>query len=503
MRCPKCKFISFDDLSNCAKCRNDLSAIALQLHGTCTETRLPFFLASVVQSPDTEEQTLSETQDLPAFDDADINFDDTVPADFTVPDATEQISTNFDDSIEINEDDLSLELGDIMPIDLDQLDQPGLPDDDFDADSTQIFSADFQDEEISLEEIDLDLGDDFGADVSSEFDATEILHTKKTDEDIINFDLTGDFDNNIDFDLSGDFGELELDDTTILSADSGVGQAETQADEPGDSFDDAFLFDEEAPSAVDDNLTFDNDQTEYLELEDDMLEEFEPANLDADNTEEILSGSGSVAADFAPDVPGGVEEFQIDTTQTDALDFGFDEEVVTSQTYESFSQMEENPAGGTSDDRQSGLESSEFDLGSGLDDVSGGGAEEADRLGDELLATLDDEMDFDVAELDNDRQEAWSASGESSDEDLEDELFAMDDDDMEAGSPPSLGLEDIDVSDLVSSSAQDDDSSLVPDSADELDLAAMMEEDDETSDVDLHLSKEDISESDLVEDDNK
>ncbi|MFO7607086.1 MAG: hypothetical protein R6W72_12395 [Desulfurivibrionaceae bacterium] len=492
MRCPKCKFISFDDLSNCAKCRNDLSAIAQQLHGTCTESRLPFFLASVVQSPDTEEQTLSGPQDLPAFDDADINFDDTVAGDFAVPDATEQTSIDFDDSIEINEDDLSLELGDIMPIDLDQLDQPGLTDEDFDADSTQIFSADLQDDEISLEEIDLDLGDDFGADASSEFDATEILNTDKTEKDIINFDLTGEFDNNIDFDLSGDFQELELDDTTILSpAYPGFDQEETPGDEPGDSFDDTFLLDEEAPSAVTDNLSFDSDQTEYLELEDDMLEEFEPANEDQGKIEEILSGTGP-APDFAMDDSGGTEEFQVNVTQidNDSLGFAFDEEVVTSQTSPSFP--------------ETGLESPRFDLGSDLDDANASGPEEAERLGDELLATLDEEMDFDVTELENDREETWSASGESAGEDSDDELFAVMDDDAEAGSPPrALGLEDIDVSDLVSSSSPDDDPSPVPDSADELDLTSLMEGDDATKDVGLDLSDENIPESDLVEDDNK
>ncbi|MCA1764689.1 MAG: hypothetical protein LC633_00260, partial [Desulfobulbaceae bacterium] len=471
--------------------------------------------------------TLSGSQDLPAFDDADINFDDTVAADFAVHDATEQTSIDFDDSIEINEDDLSLELGDIMPIDLDQLDQPGLPDEDFDADSTQIFSADFKDEEISLDEIDLDLGDDFGADASSEFDATEILNTDKTDEDIINFDLTGEFDNNIDFDLSGDLQELELDDTTIFSpADPGFGQEETPGGEPDDSFDDAFLLDEEAPSAVTDNLSFDSDQTEYLELEDDMLEEFEPANEDQDKIEEILSGTGP-AADFAPDYPGGTEEFQVDVTQTDSDNLGFalDEEVVTSQTSDSFSQTEEGIASGiselddplldaddglngqsgapSSDDFESGLESPRFDLGPDLDDANDSVPEDAERLGDELLATLDEEMDFDVAELENDREETWSASGESAGEDLDDELLAVMDDDAEAVSPPlSLGLEDIDVSDLVSSSSPDDDPSRPPDSADELDLTSLME-DDETKDVGLDHSNEDIPESRLVEDDNK
>ena len=112
MRCPKCKFISFDDLSSCAKCSNDLSALSQDLAGTCADGRVPFFLSSVVQAPEYEEDSFSDSQALPPIDDTDINLDDTGTGQFGIADA----------SIEVSGDDVALELGDVMPVDMDQID---------------------------------------------------------------------------------------------------------------------------------------------------------------------------------------------------------------------------------------------------------------------------------------------------------------------------------------------------------------------------------------------
>lgn len=49
MRCPKCSYISFDDLVSCRNCGQDLTPIAQQLHGTVAEhTAASFFLGSLV-----------------------------------------------------------------------------------------------------------------------------------------------------------------------------------------------------------------------------------------------------------------------------------------------------------------------------------------------------------------------------------------------------------------------------------------------------------------------
>jgi hypothetical protein len=49
MLCPKCGFISFDHLSLCAKCQNDLSGIGEELHGTAADVASRFFLGALVK----------------------------------------------------------------------------------------------------------------------------------------------------------------------------------------------------------------------------------------------------------------------------------------------------------------------------------------------------------------------------------------------------------------------------------------------------------------------
>jgi hypothetical protein len=178
MRCPKCKFISFDDLSNCAKCAYDLSALSAELNGTCKETQLQFFLGSVIQSPNFAENDFSVSQTLPPIEHDDINFDDTGSGQFAAfePRGEQTPGIDFDDSVGVaQEDDISIELGDIMPIDLDQLDFASLmpedaseshPDSAHDLNLTgkfandnlaQDLTEDFSD--IELDENDLELDD--------------------------------------------------------------------------------------------------------------------------------------------------------------------------------------------------------------------------------------------------------------------------------------------------------------------------------------------------------
>ena len=134
MRCPKCKFFSFDDLATCAKCSKDLSAVAEELHGTCTEVKLPFFLSSVIESPEPEEQTFAESQALPLTDDTDVSFDDTLSGGgiSLSLEGDETVLSGLDETIDVSDDDLSLEVGDIMPIALYQFDVPIALEDDSD-----------------------------------------------------------------------------------------------------------------------------------------------------------------------------------------------------------------------------------------------------------------------------------------------------------------------------------------------------------------------------------
>ncbi len=48
MRCPKCGFISFDQVELCPKCAHDVSKIMEELKGTALQTQFSFFLGSVV-----------------------------------------------------------------------------------------------------------------------------------------------------------------------------------------------------------------------------------------------------------------------------------------------------------------------------------------------------------------------------------------------------------------------------------------------------------------------
>jgi len=365
---------------------------------------VPFFLSSVVQSPDLEDQTLSGSQALPPIDDTDISFDDTVAGDFFEPDETDQTFANFDDSIEISEDDISLELGDLMPIDLDQLDIPGVSDEELTLDSTEVLPSD--DKEASLEDIDLDLGEDL-ADQSSEFDATEILSTDTFDEDI-NLDITGDFDQSVDLDLSGDFDAIELDDTTISSEPS--------------------------------------DETEVLGLD------------------------GSLFDEMSEKQPGSDTDFEEGLT-----DFELDE---TDIFLESEAESEEQ--------------------------------EDAEKLGDELFATMNEELELDFSELETgqDQEENDSIGGDepllSMDEELELNLAEHDSEideegDFEPASSPSLGLGEIDVSDLISSPEQHGDVASSPDNDAELDLASLVEEENEKGGVDLELLDDSIPEIEIIE----
>lgn len=62
MLCPKCGFISFDHLSLCVKCQNDLSSVGEALQGTAADVVGRFFLGALVKDS-------SALRDLPGGDD--------------------------------------------------------------------------------------------------------------------------------------------------------------------------------------------------------------------------------------------------------------------------------------------------------------------------------------------------------------------------------------------------------------------------------------------------
>ena len=65
MLCPKCGFISFDHLSACLKCHNDLSLIGSDLHGTATDAISRNFLGVVLMHASASQENPSEVEDMP------------------------------------------------------------------------------------------------------------------------------------------------------------------------------------------------------------------------------------------------------------------------------------------------------------------------------------------------------------------------------------------------------------------------------------------------------
>ena len=397
MLCPKCKFISFDDLSTCAKCSNDLSALVQELQGTGTEARVPFFLSSVVQAPDLEDEA------MPTLDDSSVNLEDTLSFD-------DSMSLDLDESIEVPSDDIAIELGEVMPVDLDQIDlsdSVSLEDTTIDAPSLSTTGS------LSLGEDDINFDDDIDLNLTDDFDSTEIIN-----KDDIDLDLTGDFEKGGGVEL--DFGEVDLDATGIALTPIDAPAADTSAEE--------------------------------LDLDEDLL---------------------AVLADDSDDTATKEESSVADLSFDDDLTGEFE-----------------------------GIETAEDDL----------SAEDLDALLDEDLEELDASA---LAEIDDELDDTQVISeDELGDFDSDDLEFDGFDDDLESGQAEagveladteakSLDLDDIDVSDLVSSS--DDSSDGVSASEDdEINLSSLMEESaDEGADddFDLDMLDEDLPEVELIADD--
>jgi hypothetical protein len=408
MLCPKCKFISFDDLSTCAKCSNDLSALMQELQGTGTEARVPFFLSSVVQAPELEEESFSESQAMPALDDSQVNLEDTLSFD-------DSMSLDLDESIEVSGDDIAIDIGEVMPVDLDQIDLS----DSAQLEDTTIDGLSFDTTgSLSLGEDDINFDDDIDLNLTDDFDSTEIIN-----KDEIDLDLTGDFEKS---GVELDFGEVDLDATGIslapLDASAVASTTDTSAEE--------------------------------LDLDEDLL---------------------AVLADDSDDT--GTEE-------SPGVDLSFDDNLTGE--FDGIEDSLDNLTG----EFESIASSAEDDI--SADDLEALLDDDLEELDASALAEIDDDLD-DTQVINDDEL------GDFASDDLE---FDGLDDDTEAESK-SLDLDDIDVSDLVSSS--DDSSGEISASEDdEVNLSSLMEESaDEGADddFDLDMLDEDLPEVELIADD--
>ncbi|MCD6389964.1 MAG: hypothetical protein J7L69_11180 [Desulfobulbaceae bacterium] len=183
MRCPKCGFISFDQVELCSKCAHDVSEVMGELKGTALQTQFSFFLGSVVggrlagdtavETPLSEEveidsDILGENEESVGEEQLEIQFDsdeeETGSADLSLDeDVTEAPEIDFSGL----EDEESGEET-VLQEDLD------LHDDDLDADLADLqLSADEveadSDTDLALEtDTDLDLESDTGLGLKSE-----------------------------------------------------------------------------------------------------------------------------------------------------------------------------------------------------------------------------------------------------------------------------------------------------------------------------------------------
>ena len=333
MRCPKCKFISFDDLSSCAKCSNDLSALAEDLKGTGTEARVAFFLAAVVQAQDLEDDSFSDSQAATPIDDSALSFDDTFSG------TADTLGLDLDDSIQISTDDIAIELGDQMPVDLGGIDMSNTGDIDFD--STEAFGDDSIDASVDVsttsaslddinfdDDIDLNLTDQFGEESNADFDATEILSIEDSDslsDANLDLDLTGSFEQNVEL----DFGEVDLDATGMsLTTDAMTTEAGSSLDLDEDllaeladdtmSPEEPFGTDSSTTTTSTDSFDFDMDSDlpdPALQGESNALAELtgEFASLDVADEEETISSD---------DIDALLDDFDDDLGDLDTDDFG-------------------------------------------------------------------------------------------------------------------------------------------------------------------------------------
>ena len=195
MKCTKCGYISFDDLTYCSKCTTELASVAETLHGTCSGTEPEFFLASLVSQAMEGESPFEDlgTPETPQPADTEIDFDASTPGDLSFPGADDTLTLDTED------EDVALELGEILPLDLSQLESGEAPEEDTDFETLSLdetsdidLTVDLSEEEESdLTDVDLsdaaDLEEDETIDFSEDF--AEFAPEEEQAEDLQQVDL--------------------------------------------------------------------------------------------------------------------------------------------------------------------------------------------------------------------------------------------------------------------------------------------------------------------------
>jgi len=428
------------------------------LQGTCTETNLGFFLAPAIQTPDyADEESFSESQALPPIDDGEINFDDTQTGNipFNIDDS---LALNLDESIEVSEDDVAIELGEIMPIDLDQLDSTQLIKD-ADLESTSSFDLDTSKEDVDLDltgafsddSVELDLGDalsdiDF-TDTTSPEDASLGDSTVALDLDsgLTDIDLTDTFTSD-DLDVTGKLDEPlvpeELPDDLSLGEESVQDLDEELLAELAEGTDDTTL----DSSAIED-LT--GDFPEITAVEGAALDFDESIELKTD--EEVLFDTESEIEDLTGEFPA-LADSELTDEELDVLIDDVGEELIAAEEIT----LEE--------DEDSSLNLEDIDV---SDLVASSSAEDTGSFsGDDF----DSSADIDLTSL-------MDESPDDTHDGLSDELDLemLDDEELAPIETGGLELGSLDEQQLQAEPALDNEDEDIP----EIELVAEDEEEDE------------------------
>ena len=102
MRCPKCSFISYDQVETCAKCGKNISSAADTLHGTTVSVPAPSFLQFEPREPEPQYEAES------SFDEgADVSAEEEI-VDFSMDD-------DGGTDIELGEEEVALDIGEEEP----------------------------------------------------------------------------------------------------------------------------------------------------------------------------------------------------------------------------------------------------------------------------------------------------------------------------------------------------------------------------------------------------
>ncbi len=119
MLCPKCGFISFDNLTECSKCQHDLSELKASLNGTAIQVENNYFL-----DPEDlgEDEPISEEIETTVIEEnAETSPDDLAEQELPPEPETPELSVDLDDMPPIDLSEIKPEEEDIESLDLDNL----------------------------------------------------------------------------------------------------------------------------------------------------------------------------------------------------------------------------------------------------------------------------------------------------------------------------------------------------------------------------------------------